>query len=181
MCTFHRAVQNSPDHLWPAEIEGEGENEESELLLSLRNAMTCCAVSLECTKSFTYFMPRRIKCYVQEFYPYTDLINTICEALGLHSPWTYYTNNTSPTVVPKRLNWTQENLVSTVFVSCRPAYKKEILLDRLFKNLFFPHLQCSMLEFFSYDVTLTQLPESMKAVVLSTSLLLHSLSRNQWI
>lgn len=118
---------------------------------------------------------------MQEFHPYTDLINTICEALRLHSPWTYYTNNTSPTVVPKRWNWTQENLVSTVFVSCRPAYKKKILLDRFFKNLFFPHLQRSMLEFFSYDVTLSQLPEPMKAVVLSTSLLLYSLTQNQWI
>lgn len=39
----------------------------------------------------------------------------------------------SSTVVPKGWNWPQESLVSTVFVSCRSAYKKKILLDRFWK------------------------------------------------
>lgn len=73
--------------------------------------------------------------------------------------------------------------MSTIFVLCRPSYKKKLCLGRFFKISFFRirHPQCSMLEFLSNDVTLTQLPESMKAVALSASVLLYSLIQNRWI
>ena len=58
MCTFHQVVQNSPDHLWPAEIERKVENEEKWTASEPeKRDDLLCPLCLECTESFTYFMP----------------------------------------------------------------------------------------------------------------------------
>lgn len=76
-----------------------------------------------------------------------------------------------PTAVPKR--W-------CLYVSCSPAYKRQKSFSQR-KSAHLPHLQHRMVAVFSYDVTLIQLPESMKAAVLNASLLRCSLTHNQWI
>lgn len=126
---FHRVAQNSPDHLWPAEIEGKGINEESELLLS-RNMMTFCALSLSWMNQKLY-LPNAIKdlmfCAgispIYWFNQYWMWVKEISHQDCIHHRliiWTIHLPQLSP-----RGGIEHRNSVYSTFFSCRPAYKEK--------------------------------------------------------
>lgn len=155
--TFHRAVWNSPHHLWPAEIDGKGKDEEwtapelekhndflwpvsqkLSLLYALKDLMFCAGI-------LPIYWLNQYCVWVKE------ISHQDCIHHGLIN-----TNNTSPTVFPERWNWTQTKkkvIMSKVYVSCRPGEKEIILLDRFLKNLFFPHTALYVKSFFPPPMT----------------------------